>query len=596
MFTSTFLAVLVTSTALSLIDPNTLPKFTTNLKLSFAIHKPQSIQLPTGETVSRYTVTTKKIQQQVLPDGYPTTGLYAYGGDCIDSNSGRSLGTVYSWPGPAFILYGYGTVEVTFINSLTGKHMFAIEKNLDFMYNNTIDWNNFIPNVVHIHGMINPPKFDGVPEAWFTSNGLQGKDYYTLYNPELKDRHTIRLANIMQGEATLFYHDHSIAMTRLNVMAGLAGFCIVHDPESYLSKIFDRNHDIFLAIADRMFNVDGSLYYPSTGDSLEYPNWIPEFYGDVMVVNGRTYPNLDVERNQYRVRLLNACNSRTLIIELVAEATNSKIPFSLSQADSTYYYRPVQLESLIVPPGGRVELVVDFTGISNGRVILKNNQLNTPFEQLPDTTSDIMTFTPSFTWGATIPALPAAAMLNENLATFPFTAPDLVDHYLTLYEVEDENGNPKGVYINGATMGAEVDVFFMWKAYDLWIINLTVDPHPMHMHLVNFQFYKKRRFNVDSYKQRWKEINRGEPPYATTVNVLNPIDYFTEPEQPTDDVQRVWRDIVLVDPEFVSVLRIRFVDNNGYKFSDEVREGRYVLHCHILEHEDNEMMRYWRCG
>ena len=145
-------------------------------------------------------------------------------------------------------------------------------------------------------------------------------------------------------------------------------------------------------------------------------------------------------------------------------------------------------------------------------------------------------------------------------------------------------------------MGAEVEVFFMWKAYDLWIINLTVDPHPMHMHLVNFQFYKKRRFNVDSYKQRWKEINRGEPPYATTVNVLNPIDYFTEPEQPTDDVQRVWRDIVLVDPEFVSVLRISFVDNNGYKFSDEVREGRYVLHCHILEHEDNEMMRYWRCG
>lgn len=117
----------------------------------------------------------------------------------------------------------------------------------------------------------------------------------------------------------MFYHDHSIAMTRLNVYAGLAGPFLIQDSNSPLSKIFDVKHDLVLAIADRTFNEDGSLYYPSNGPTVEFPNWVPEFYGDVMIVNGKAYPNMNVERNRYRVRILNACNSRILTISFKVE-------------------------------------------------------------------------------------------------------------------------------------------------------------------------------------------------------------------------------------------------------------------------------------
>ena len=158
------------------------------------------------------------------------------------------------------------------------------------------------------------------------------------------------------------------------------------------------------------------------------------------------------------------------------------------------------------------------------------------------------------------------------------------------------NDAPNGAFINGVHMGVEGDIYELWKAYDLWIINLTGDAHPMHMHLVNFQFYKKRRFNKDQYTKDWANLNGGNPPYNTAVKALPLTDYFEDnPEEIlTDPVQRVWRDIVLVDAGEASVLRIRFKYNTGFPFIQGVKEGRYVIHCHILEHEDNEMMRYFR--
>lgn len=195
--------------------------------------------------------------------------------------------------------------------------MFKIERNLDFMHKG-INFDRFIPNVAHVHGMSNPSKFDGVPEAWFTNDGQQGDDYYTNGNPKIRNESVYPMAN-QQEEAFLFYHDHSMAMTRLNIYAGLAGVTLIQDPQSHLSRTFDRKHDIVLAIADRTFNQDGSLYYPSTGPAPEFPNWVPEFFGDVMVVNGKAYPNMNVEQNLYRVRLLNSCNSRGLTISFVEE-------------------------------------------------------------------------------------------------------------------------------------------------------------------------------------------------------------------------------------------------------------------------------------
>lgn len=105
-------------------------------------------------------------------------------------------------------------------------------------------------------------------------------------------------------------------MTRLNVYAGLAGLFLIKDSNSPLSKLFDKGRDIVLAVADRTFNEDGSLYYPDVGLAPEFPNWVPEYVGDVMIVNGKAFPNMNVERNRYRVRIINTCNSRTLNLRL----------------------------------------------------------------------------------------------------------------------------------------------------------------------------------------------------------------------------------------------------------------------------------------
>lgn len=130
------------------------------------------------QEVFRYTIMTKLTSQQILPTGFPKTNIYAYSGDCSDSLTGEFLGEVASWPGPAILVRQGSKVEIVWRNGLTGKHMFAIEKNLNFMTTG-LDFNSFIPNVAHIHGMSNPSQADGMPEAWFTNEGRQGADYYT---------------------------------------------------------------------------------------------------------------------------------------------------------------------------------------------------------------------------------------------------------------------------------------------------------------------------------------------------------------------------------------------------------------------------------
>lgn len=315
------------------LDPKTIPMFQTNIEIGFPVYRSKSM-LTSKQLIEhpfsfnevlavhsrrklKYSVATKNISQQILPTGFPQTQVYAYGGDSYNSLTGEPLGTVYGWPGPAFLVHPKDKLEITWKNNLKGKHMFTIEKNLNFMQEN-LDLDNFIPNVAHIHGIQSPSAADGGPEGWFTNDGRHGADSQTCGWSKTKNSAT-NYVEVQPEESLMFYHDHSIAMTRLNVYAGLAGFFVVDDPQSPLSKMFDSKHDIFLAIADRSFNEDGSLYYPSTGPTKEFPNWVPEFYGDVMTVNGKAYPNMNVEQNRYRVRLLNSCNSRGLEVSFKSE-------------------------------------------------------------------------------------------------------------------------------------------------------------------------------------------------------------------------------------------------------------------------------------
>lgn len=266
----------------------------------------------------------------------------------------------------------------------------------------------------------------------------------------------------------------------------------------------------------------------------------------------------------------------------------------LYKTDSSYQYKPVETSYLVLPSGGRAELVLDFTSIQRDRVIMQNILLQNQLilNPTPSSTDQIMSFTPNVNSKKVIDQ-PKLITLNPSLGVFPFAAKRLEPRYYTLYELKDANNFSNGVLINGVHMGVDSDIFKLDREYDLYIINLTEDTHPMHIHLVNFQHYKKAPIDLDMYMKDWKRMNGGEPPYNMKPAVMKPDSYLTGSWTMLDGVHRVWRDIANVESRTVSVFRMRLKYNNGKDFDFDASSGRYVFHCHILEHEDNDMMRYF---
>lgn len=348
--------------------------------------------------------------------------------------------------------------------------------------------------------MANPSATDGIPEGWFTSSGETGQDYFSE-SPMQFNRSTITWVN-EEEEATLFYHDHAIAMTRLNVYAGLSGMVLLEDKQSPLSRLFDSLHDIQLFISDRTFNEDGSLFYPEEGESKEFPVWVPEFYGDSILVNGRTWPNMNVERNNYRVRIVNGCNGRPLRLSFVDEEYGLALPFSLYKADSCYYNNPLTLTEVPLAVSGRIEIVVDFNQLKGKRIIVKNSEEVVGHHHKvtynSNTVGLVMSITPTIKTHRRI-VVPIQNGLNPYLEIFPMLALNVNNRYLTLAEVADEEGNPIGTYLDGVGMHVPYPPFQLGQTYDLHLINLTPDTHPMHIHLINFEFYKIADLDTEKY-------------------------------------------------------------------------------------------------
>lgn len=142
-------------------------------------------------------------------------------------------------------------------------------------------------------------------------------------------------------------------------------------------------------------------------------------------------------------------------------------------------------------------------------------------------------------------------------------------------------------------MGVDQDIFRLSKDYDLFLINLTEDTHPIHTHLFNFQHYKWAEIDGISYTRDWLLANNGEPPYSQKPVIMTPDSYLNGTWTKLDNEHRVWKDVSNVDPFTVSVFRIRLRYANGEAFPFDVSEGYFMMHCHILEHEGNDMMRYF---
>ena len=603
---------------LSPLDPATIPKFVNQL-VKPPVYKPfiyehKDIKKRNIKQKKRqlYFIDISEFEQQILPSGFPKTTVWGYGGLIKDPKSGK---TVYSRssPGATFEAVRNTPVMVKWVNKLKRPHLFAVDPTLHFANPNNMPmeppkpWPSFppgfpdaqkpVPIVTHLHGGEVPSIYDGHPDAWFTYNGMKGPAFVN----------SIYVYPNKQEPTTLWYHDHALGITRLNVSAGLAGFYLLRDDKKHkgancCKEKFDLpidKYEIPIVIQDRAFYTNGSFSYNNVGVNPEiHPYWVPEFFGDTIMVNGLVWPNLDVNRRQYRFRILNGSNARFYNLRL-----SNGMKFTQIGSDGGFLAHPVELDSLLIAPAERADILIDFSSIAPGTTIILRNDAKAPFPDGdrpdPDTIGQIMQFTVPL--NAPAPVKPP--MLPCKLNCIPKLIPDSPHRILTLNEVMGPDG-PVAVLLNGQNWSAPITELPRVGSTEEWcIVNLTMDTHPIHLHLVQFLIENRQNFSVEEYNTKWEEVN-GVPPldFPTVAIPIEPY-LLGDPIEP-DDNEKGWKDTIRMNPNQVTRIRIRFAPQdapnciakpgvNLYPFNPSLGPG-YVWHCHILDHEDNEMMRPYK--
>jgi FtsP/CotA-like multicopper oxidase with cupredoxin domain len=595
----------------ALIDPLTIPKWANTITGPPPIYN--------NTTPNYFEVNVSEFQQQVLPPGFPTTTVYGYGGDTLDAVTKLPLGYIRNSPGPTFETKKGVPITVKYTNNLTNPHMFPVDPTLMWANPNMmetptapflefppgyIDAQSDVPICVHLHGGEVQATVDGGPDAWFTASGDHGTEYYTAQPTDLNS--AVYTYPNAQEAATLWYHDHALGMTRLNVVAGLAGFYLLRDNKDKVeSSLPKAKYEVPLAIQDRTFNDDGTFYFPIEPTSPEaHPYWGPEFFGDTIMVNGLVWPKMPVDQAAYRFRLLDGSTARFYNLSF-----SNGMPFTIVGVEGGYLKAPVTATSILVAPGERFDVVVDFSSIPAGTQVTLLNSASAPFPDgdpvNPATTGQIMRFDVGTKKGR--PAIKLPATLNPTLGgVFPsLTAPSL-NRSLVLTEVMGELDAPRELLLDGQKYDAAISELPKNGATEEWaVINPTADTHPIHLHLVQFQVVKRQNFAVETYYNDWltanQEAGNGDaPPWSgPTVGVnVSAVDettgqpkYLWGPVMTPGPIEQGWKDTVKMNPGEVTWIRVRFASQSGAPFVFDPTIGYYVWHCHIIDHEDNEMMR-----
>jgi spore coat protein A, manganese oxidase len=599
-----------------ILDPGKIEKYVMPLIVPPAMPRTSRLRRRSRD-IDYYRIAVRQFRQQILPRG-PKTTVWSYG----------SVDHPESFNYPAFTIEARHRrpVRVKWINGLVDgrgnylPHLLPVDP--------TLHWANPpggrdgrdstptfgatpgpytgpVPIVTHLHGGHNHQESDGFPEAWYLpAAGDIPAGYarvgtrYREFRSMFEHRHGQRWGpgtavfqyDNKQAALTAWYHDHTLGMTRANVYAGPAGFYLLrgglHDlPRGVLPA---GPHEIPIAIQDRSFRVNGSLFYPDSrrffdGFSGPYigtdssdvpPIWNPEFFANTLVVNGRTWPLLEVERRRYRFRLLNGCNSRFLILKLVTDPQASRpasaaLPFWQIGAEGGFLPRPVQLSKLLIAPAERADVIVDFGDVPVGTALyLINEGPDEPFgggtpgtdfaAADPTTTGQVMKLVvvPRTSAERSTPPerldLPAPRRLGRARNTRRVSLNEENSHVLEgVGPIEVDLGTVAKHRHRGVPRGWDEPITERPRLgqTEVWEIhNFTVDAHPIHIHEVQFQVLDRRRF--------------GSHP------------------RPPERWERGRKDTVIAYPREVTRVKARFD-----------HPGLFVWHCHILEHEDNEMMR-----
>ena len=643
------------------LDPLAIPKFQTSLLVPPVMPRTDTIPRRGGKPVDYYEISMRQFSQQILPAGLPATTVWGYGSKAAQSNRGLlihnapSLTIEASWNRP---------VRVKWVNELrdaNGRflpHLLPVDPTLHWanppggeggrdmrpVFGETPGrYTGPVPIVTHVHGAVGvADDSDGYAEAWYLPAATDIPDgyategtWYSFFADKAAGAYgvewgpgfaTFQYPNENRA-STIWYHDHALGMTRLNVYAGPAGFYIVRGGPSGDDAVLDsrtgakaslpgpapRENDKFppnkpyreipIAIQDRSFDTDGSLFYPDTRAFFDEitgpylpetdlsPIWNPEFFGNTIMVNGNTWPFVAVERRRYRFRFLNGCQSRFLILDF------SRIPgvevWQIGN-EGGFLGAPVNLTAvnrnrLLMGLAERADTIVDFTNVPVGSYVLANIGPDEPFGggeppddfdvADPDTTGQILQFRvvpavgsddstpPQFLLLPAITPLPPASVtrrlaLLEQMSEFFEDAP--AEALLGI--VAGDPSVAPGVW-TPKTWEDEVSENPALGSTEVWeLYNATADAHPMHIHEVAFEVVDRQAILVDEE--------------GSTVHVApGSVPLAPEPWETG------FKDTVIAYPGQVTRVKARFQT-----------PGQFVWHCHIVEHEDNEMMRPYRIG
>lgn len=453
-------------------------------------------------------------------------------------------------PGPTIEVEQGETTNVLWINNLPDKHFLPIDRSLHSSGHNMPE----VRTVVHLHGAEVEPESDGYPDAWYTNNFQKCGPRFT--------RKVYTYPNTQRPTA-LWYHDHALGITRLNVYAGLAGMYIIRSEEERALNLPSGIYEIPLVIQDKTFNEDGSLFYPSTFEvpnpppDFPNPSITPGFAGDTIIVNGKAWPYLEVEQRKYRFRILNGSNERFYKMRL-----SSGQQFIQIGSDGGLLERPVRLDEITIAPAERMDVVIDFSNQEPGTSITLTNSARTPFdfgaEPDPSTDGRIMQF-------RVIPRT------SEDTSTVPQFLSRIKRYHdcdvkrtrdITIDVGQDEYARPLFMlnnheFMDGVAEDPVVGELECWR-----IINTGLGVHPIHLHQIQFQILDRIPIDTAAYTQTGQ------------------IRYTGEPESPLPN-ERGWKDLVQAPPGYITRILVKFGPYTG----------RYVYHCHILEHEDHDMMR-----
>jgi FtsP/CotA-like multicopper oxidase with cupredoxin domain len=617
-----------------------------------------------GKNIDYYEIAVRQFEQQILPPGLPPTTVWGYGPRVAQGGP-----LIFNAPSLTIEAKHRTPVRIKWVNELREDpldpgsaylpHLLPVDPTLHWanppggpsgrdtrpQFASTPEaYTGPVPIVTHVHGSAGVgDESDGYAEAWylpqagnipagFATEGTwydffggkaAGKGFLAPGMSEWEPGTAVFQYPNSQRASTIWYHDHTLGMTRLNVYAGPAGFFLIRGGPG--DQVLDSRtgrpatlpgpapaigdpagmtyYEIPIAVQDRSFDTNGALFYPDTRaffDEIEGPYipttdlspiWNPEFFGNTMMVNGNTWPYLSVEQRRYRFRFLNGCDSRFLILDF------SNIPgIQVWQIgnEGGFLPAPVNLTDLnggklLMALAERADLIVDFGNVPAGSHVLANIGPDEPFgggepdEDFdganPATTGQVMEFRVTGAVGRdrTTPPqflqLPAITPLGPSTTTRPLA---LVEE-MSMDFPDAPSAAMLGTVDGDATSGLVPTTPMMWMEpvsenpqvgdTETWeFYNATADAHPMHIHEVLFEVVNRQSIVVEEESHQVQVTPGSEP-------------------RPAEPWEAGWKDTVTAYPGEVTRVKMKFEN-----------AGQYVWHCHIVSHEDNEMMRPYRIG